>query len=376
MYHSWLTFLLLIWANILWIIPNQRSTMLKSSPFVVIYAELLLIAQFLYGMNLPDDVLPTRVDVSFHTWLSMAYFMLFTFFQMRGISLKQIGFIKDPCLPFLHLLMKSIFTLMFWITLRQLAQERKQQRQSSALADMVAPLQVTLGAAAADITPRVDKDPKDERFWKRVIIFLNDFLIRFWIWIVVITLFVSGIAGNSMTAFRIGYMLLFLVFITMFHISRSAWKKFMYVFWLIVIIYAMIILVLLYTYQFQDFDKFWSDTLHIPKAYQTDIGLVEYDTKDLFLHLAIPTIVVIMTVLQLHYFHDKFIQMIEPPRPNGIGALFQPPPQMIPPVASTSRQLDNVDEDVEGLKKKGFFKKFSKFSGFSRTEVRRIIICL
>lgn len=64
MYHSWLTFLLLIWANILWIIPNQRSTMLKSSPFVVIYAELLMIAQFLYGMHLPDDVLPSRVDVS------------------------------------------------------------------------------------------------------------------------------------------------------------------------------------------------------------------------------------------------------------------------------------------------------------------------
>lgn len=38
----------------------------------------------------------------------------------------------------------------------------------------------------------------------------------------------------------------------------------MYVFWMIVIIYAMVILILLYTYQFQDFDKFWSDTLHIP----------------------------------------------------------------------------------------------------------------
>lgn len=131
----------------------------------------------------------------------------------------QIGFIKDPCLPCRHLLMKSIFTLMFWITLRQLAQERKQARQSSALADMVAPLQVTLGAAAADITPRADKDPKDERFLKKLILFVNDFLIRFWIWIVVITLFVSGIAGKDMTVFRIGYMLLFLVFITMFHVS-------------------------------------------------------------------------------------------------------------------------------------------------------------
>lgn len=138
---------------------------------------------------------------------------------MKGISLRQIGFIKDPCLPCRHLLMESIFTLMFWITLRQLAQERRHQRQSSTLADMVAPLQVTLGAATADMT-RSDKDKKEERFWKRVLIFLNDFLIRFWIWIVVIMLFVSGIAGNSMTAFRIGYMLLFLVFITMFHVSE------------------------------------------------------------------------------------------------------------------------------------------------------------
>lgn len=140
---------------------------------------------------------------------------------MRGVSLRQIGFIKDPCLPCRHLLMQSICTLMFWITLRQLSQERRQQRQSSAIADMVAPLQVTLGAATADITPRVDKDPKEERFWKRALIFVNNLLIRFWIWIVVVTLFVSGIAGSRMTAFRIGYMLLFLVFITMFHVSKG-----------------------------------------------------------------------------------------------------------------------------------------------------------
>lgn len=138
---------------------------------------------------------------------------------MKGISLRQIGFILDPCLPCRHLFVKSIFTLMFWITMRQYFQERKQQRQSSTLADMVAPLQVTLGAATADMPARTEKDPKEERFWKKILISLNNFLIHFWIWIVVIMLFVSGIAGNSMTAFRIGYMLLFLVFITMFHVS-------------------------------------------------------------------------------------------------------------------------------------------------------------
>lgn len=95
----------------------------------------------------------------------------------------------------------------------------------------------------------------------------------------------------------------------------------------------------------------------------------KYKTRDLFLNLSIPTIVVIMTVLQLHYFHNKFIQMIEPPRPNGIGALFQPPPQMIPNLAALRNEaIHEENDEMEALKKKGFFKKFSKFSGVSRKE--------
>lgn len=63
MYHSWLTFVLLLWANLIWILPNHRKNMLNSSPFLVIYAEVLLIAQFLYGMNLTEAELPTVVEV-------------------------------------------------------------------------------------------------------------------------------------------------------------------------------------------------------------------------------------------------------------------------------------------------------------------------
>lgn len=38
--------------------------MLQSSPFVVIYAELLLLAQYIYGMDLNEDELPATTDVS------------------------------------------------------------------------------------------------------------------------------------------------------------------------------------------------------------------------------------------------------------------------------------------------------------------------
>lgn len=70
-YHSWLTFVLLLWANILWMIPNQRKAMMRSSPFIVCYAELLLIAQYIYGMNLKNDELPSKVEVSesLHSYL-------------------------------------------------------------------------------------------------------------------------------------------------------------------------------------------------------------------------------------------------------------------------------------------------------------------
>lgn len=62
-YHSWITFIFLLWANLLWIIPNQRKNMLRCAPFVVFYAEFLLLAQYLYGMDLTEQELPSKIEV-------------------------------------------------------------------------------------------------------------------------------------------------------------------------------------------------------------------------------------------------------------------------------------------------------------------------
>lgn len=42
---------------------------------------------------------------------------------------------------------------------------------------------------------------------------------------------------------------------------------------------------------------------------QEDIGLITYDTKDLFVRLLTPTFFVIITVLQIHYFHHDFLEV-------------------------------------------------------------------
>jgi len=77
-YHSWLTFVLLLWSSILWILPNQRHSMMRCSPFLVVYAIFLLLAQYIYGMDLTDAELPDKVN---------------------DVNLRQIGFMKTTKLP-------------------------------------------------------------------------------------------------------------------------------------------------------------------------------------------------------------------------------------------------------------------------------------
>uniref|UniRef100_A0A903Z8H3 Piezo-type mechanosensitive ion channel component n=1 Tax=Anopheles quadriannulatus TaxID=34691 RepID=A0A903Z8H3_ANOQN len=298
MYHSWLTFVLLLWANLIWILPNHRKNMLNSSPFLVIYAEVLLIAQFLYGMNLTEAELPTVVEGS-------------------GINLEQLGFVRRTEYPIVPLLVKSLFTTMFWISLRQLIQEKQTERRESMIANMAAPLQLPVGAATTAATgpPSATErlpEKKSSAIVDRMAKFFRSFMIKFWIWVVALTLFLSAIIGNRMTVFRIVYMVLFLCFLLSFQFSFSVWRRVMFTFWITVILYSMAILILVYLHQFEQFPRYWA-AIGISKELQEDIGLEIFKTGQLFLHLVNPTLVVIITVIQLHYCHDRFLIISEIP---------------------------------------------------------------
>ncbi|XP_011063273.1 PREDICTED: piezo-type mechanosensitive ion channel component 2 isoform X8 [Acromyrmex echinatior] len=285
MYHSWTTFVLLLWALILWMVPNKRASMMKCSPFIVFYATLLLLGQYVYSMDLTDEELPRVVS---------------------GIKISEIGFSKTDELGRWHLIVKCLFISMFWITMRQYMAERKQQRRS-ALRDMVAPLHVSVSTATTVMSHQEAPEIKS-KFMKAVGKLLQDLLTRFWIAVVAIMLFICGITGERMTMFRIVYMSLFLIFVITFQISWTAWRKMMYVFWVTVIGYSIVMLILVYTYQFQNFPKYW-EYLGIDQDLQMDIGLEIYEIKDLFVRLLTPTFFVIITVLQIHYFHKDFLEV-------------------------------------------------------------------
>ncbi|XP_077295229.1 piezo type mechanosensitive ion channel component [Arctopsyche grandis] len=333
-YHSWLSFVFLLWANVVWMIHDQRGFTLRSSPVLVIYAQILLLAQYIYGMDLTEDELPSSV---------------------QGMNMKQIGFGRPDKLPCLPIFVKSLYTTMFMITLWQFVQDKKERKQSTAIADIVAPLQVTVGAATPSIEdPNVQTSP----FLKKFGAFVKGFLTKYWICVVAIMLFVIGITGQRMTVFRILYMALFLIFILTFQISRRAWRKMMYVFWVTVIVYSMCILVLIYTYQFDHFEEYWENYLRVPKTLQLDIGLEKYEIKDLFLRLVTPTFFLIMAVIQLHYFHTDFLSIshiksrsssVARQDSQGLQSLASSMigGSSIPPSTPRDKQPPEAEEDVE-----------------------------
>ncbi|XP_052747026.1 piezo-type mechanosensitive ion channel component [Bicyclus anynana] len=290
MFHSWLTFVFLMWANIVWLCQDQRSFMLKTSPVLVCYAMLLLIAQYIYGMNLTEAELPSNIT---------------------AVNLRQIGLSRpdgEPCVP---LLIKSLFTFMFWVTLRQRVQEMTQRRQSAAITDIAAPAHLTMSTAASAVEATREEERRS-RLLTALGAWLRAACARYWIYVVVIMLFVIGITGDRMTIFRIIYMFLFLVFILMFQISWYWWRRLMYIFWITVIIYSMINLILIYIYQFDNFSKTIETYLLINEKLQHDLGLEPYHPADLFVKLLTPTSFLIITIMQVHYFHKDFMALSDP----------------------------------------------------------------
>ena len=103
--------------------------------------------------------------------------------------------------------------------MRQYMAERLQQRRSSVLKDMVGPLHVSVSTATTAMSPETSPEIKS-KFMKDVGVLLKKLLTKFWIAIVAIMLFTSGITGDRMTVFRIIYMSLFLFFVITFQVLK------------------------------------------------------------------------------------------------------------------------------------------------------------
>lgn len=287
-YHSWMGFILLIASCIIWMMPNSRHVCLRSSVFLIIYAIFLLVSSYAFSLNLVE--LPTEIN---------------------NVNLDEIGFKKDPYdLAYKSLFIKLLYTLVFYITLRQYMEEKYLDHMDNVNYGVGEHENVSFGeerhmSLAANMSLN-DIDP----ILNKTVGAIRVFLTKYWIIIVVLLLMIMSLSGKNVVLYRIVYMSLFLAFVLVFQISYRLWRKFIALFWLIVIIYSMTVLVAIYTYQFKDFTNYWT-AIGVSKTWQHSIGLEEFkhDPLLLFNQLFTPTFFIIITIIQVHFFHQGFLQL-------------------------------------------------------------------
>lgn len=188
MYHSWLSFVFLLMANLLWILPVQSKRSLRLNFFVMIYANILLIIQYYFCLNLKENE--------------------FIFNFKNEYILNQIGFIRYTSLPCIPLLVKTLFMLTFCFTLRQ------QCRRTSEHNWKATRFSISIHDAGGDDT----QSTKTSVLWKCINLAMA-IMVRLWVWIILIIMFAYAVYGSQVTVFRTVYMALFLVFVNLFQVS-------------------------------------------------------------------------------------------------------------------------------------------------------------
>ncbi|XP_050013921.1 piezo-type mechanosensitive ion channel component 2 isoform X4 [Alexandromys fortis] len=306
-YHSWLTFVLLIWSCTLWMIRNRRKYAMISSPFMVVYANLLLVLQYIWSFELPE--------------------------------IKKVpGFLekKEPG----ELASKILFTVTFWLLLRQHLTEQKALQEKEALLSEVKigsqeleerddeELQDIQVEGEAPEKAEGEEEIKEERHELKkeeeeeveedddqdIMKVLGNLVValftKYWIYVCGGMFFFVSFEGK-IVMYKIIYMVLFLFCVALYQVHYEWWRKILKYFWMSVVIYTMLVLIFIYTYQFENFPGLWQNMTGLKKEKLEDLGLKQFTVAELFTRIFIPTSFLLVCILHLHYFHDRFLELTD-----------------------------------------------------------------
>ncbi|XP_074404542.1 piezo-type mechanosensitive ion channel component 2 isoform X11 [Zonotrichia albicollis] len=292
-YHSWLTFVLLIWSCTLWMIRDRRKYAMISSPFMVFYGNLLLILQYIWSIKLNNDELP----------------------QVSGF-LKR----KEPG----ELASKILFTITFWLLLRQHLTEQKALRLKEATLS-----EVKVGSEEneekeeesqeGEVSEEQEEEKEEEEegeeddeqdIMKVLGKLVMAMLIKYWIYVCGGMFFFVSFEG-TIVMYKIIYMVLFLFCVALYQVHYEWWRKILKYFWMSVVVYTMLVLIFIYTYQFESFPDLWKNMTGLDERKLEDLGLKQFSVADLFTRIFIPTSFLLVCILHLHYFHDRFLQITD-----------------------------------------------------------------
>ncbi|XP_064818294.1 piezo-type mechanosensitive ion channel component 2-like, partial [Oncorhynchus masou masou] len=272
-YVSWLTFVFLIWSCTLWMVRDRRRYTMTTSPFMVFYGNLLIILQYIWSFELLQPV--------------------------PGLFLKKE-------VPFRELGSKVLCLLSFWLLLRQALTERKEsQREEEVLSDI----------RVIHTHKNEDKEVMGESGGHREMMqvlgnTLMAMLNKYWIYICGGMFFFVSFEGR-IVMYKIIYMMLLLFCVACYQVHYEWWRSMLKYFWMSVVFYTMLVLILVYTFQFDSSIHVWFNMTGMSKDKLEDLGLEKFSVPALFTRIFIPTSFLLVCILHLHYFHQRFLLLTD-----------------------------------------------------------------
>uniref|UniRef100_A0A3Q1C0D1 Piezo-type mechanosensitive ion channel component n=1 Tax=Amphiprion ocellaris TaxID=80972 RepID=A0A3Q1C0D1_AMPOC len=277
-YVSWLTFVFLMWSCMLWMVRDRRRYAMLTSPFMVAYGNLLIVLQYIWSFEKMDEV--------------------------SGFFVK-----KDN--PFHSLSSKILCLLSFWLLLRQTLTEREEKlkEDNTDLFDVESLMLNVLQTA-----PSTEEEDSEDGGEPDVMQVLGNMvmalLVKYWVYICGGMFFFVSFEG-TIVMYKIIYMMMFLSCMALYQVHYERWRWILKYFWMSVVMYTMLVLTLVYTYQFRGSEHTWSRMLGMDSESLKDLGLEKFSVSMLFTRIFIPTSFLLVCILHLHYFHDRFLQLTD-----------------------------------------------------------------
>ncbi|KAJ8337163.1 hypothetical protein SKAU_G00383830 [Synaphobranchus kaupii] len=278
-YVSWFTFVFLIWSCVLWIIRDRRRYAMLTSPFMVLYGDLVLVLQYIWS------------------------------FETMGPIAGLFNVVKSGDVPFPYLASKMVYLLTFWLLLRQALTERKEkenrEKEPVALSDVI-----------VEIPKKEEEEDEEEGEGKAEIMqvlgnLVRSLFIKYWIYVCGGMFFFVSFEG-TMVMYKIIYMMMFLFCVALYQVNFDWWRRILKYFWMSVVVYTMLVLVLIYTFQFTNSPGIWRKMTTLSNDSLADLGLKRFeDVGELFKIILIPTSFLLVCNIHLHYFHEGFLQLTD-----------------------------------------------------------------
>uniref|UniRef100_A0A8C2F651 Piezo-type mechanosensitive ion channel component n=1 Tax=Cyprinus carpio TaxID=7962 RepID=A0A8C2F651_CYPCA len=264
-YNSWLTLVLLVWSCAIWMLKDRRRFAMLSAPFLAIYGTLLLVVTFISQLHLNHiDIFPTLPK------------HVLTDFDVYGYPV--------PCV---HLAAKVSYTFSFWILLRQQLKEKNEEELHT-----------------ADHLMEVKVQSCDISHTSQMMVMLGavvkGILVKYWIFCCCFMFFFVSFS-DKVAVFKILYICLFLFCVVLYEVHYEVWRSLLKHFWAVVVGYSMLVLILIYVYQFKSVCNLFQQIL--------DIGLEQFDTIELFAQILLPAFFLLACILQLRYFNCDFLSL-------------------------------------------------------------------